>query len=292
MLTDDEVDALAREIIQTTVERFSTWEFPVINHVAEVLGEPVISYAGTNEQGYGSFLCRFVPLDPTKKLIRICEELFDNFGVEVLDKDSGQSLKRLVSEGHDPASRAFSIKMMAECATNQLLGSVRDRLGEALEEVFADSELIAKTMLQAVTAQALADDSEIKVAADMRGEIEEAAVRVSKKKREYLRSQVRDLPNVVAESRRGAPGKSPVTRERERAQYIQRMQEAYLAIWIETGKKPTKTSMAKRLGEGGFNTKTGGESYLQAFRLKLMRLEIDYDETVRKVEENENQKSE
>jgi hypothetical protein len=295
MLTDTEVDALAREIIESTVVRFSEWDSLLVNHVTEILGEPVISYAATNEYGFGSFLCRFVPLDPAKELIKTCEELFDSFGVEVFDKASGQPVKRLISEGHDPESRAFSIKMMAECAINQLLGSVRDRLGDALEEIFADSEMIAKTMLQAVVAQALSEASElgdVRACADMRTEIEAAAVRVAKKKRDYLRSQVRNLPNVLAERRRGAPGKSPLTRERERVLYIQRIQDAYRAIWIETGKKPTKTSMAKRLGEGGFNPKTGGESYLQAFRLKLIRLEIDYDETVRKVEENKNQKSE
>jgi hypothetical protein len=53
---------------------------------------------------------------------------------------------------------------------------------------------------------------------------------------------------------------------------------------LENNKPPTKTRVAKEIGEGGINPKTGIDSSLTAFRNKLQRLGVDYGAITEKVE--------
>jgi hypothetical protein len=289
MLNDAEVDTIARETLTLVISHLEKWEYPPIDHIISIEGEPVITVTGGSRDGYGSFLLRFVPLEMVKKMVRMCEVIFDSIGIEIFDKDSGKTLvKKLVSQDHVPESRSGTIRLMAECTTVHLLASFRDRLGSAIEDMYEDCELIAKTMLQSVTANALSEDDFGDVAADVRDEIEQNVTNLANKKRAYLRDQIRDLPNVVAERGRGAQKKTQSQRENERKEYEARVQEAYEKLYRQHGKKPKKTWVARELGEGGINPRTGGSSSLQAFRLKLGRLKISYEEVIKSIDEKLN----
>lgn len=78
---------------------------------------------------------------------------------------------------------------------------------------------------------------------------------------------------------------SAVERERERQEYSAKVEGVYRARRVKEGKAPTKVSIADELGEGGINPKTGGDTRLNAFNLKLKRLGVDYEGIAKKVED-------
>src|SRR5688572_26463826 len=116
MLTDSEVDTLARAILTRIVEdpRAS-----LIFHDVIIKGndEPVPVYGATSEQGYGSFLCEFMPLAAIKQIIIGCEKLFDAFTIHLSDTESGDQVEKKLNIASSAEDRKFAIKTMAECAS-------------------------------------------------------------------------------------------------------------------------------------------------------------------------------
>jgi len=92
MLTDEEVDSLARTILTNVVGKISDWNKPPFEDVEEMEdGELIPIYGGTSDEGYGSFRCEYMPLAAVKKIIVECERIFDEFTITVSEKHSGES---------------------------------------------------------------------------------------------------------------------------------------------------------------------------------------------------------
>jgi hypothetical protein len=95
----------------------------------------------------------------------------------------------------------------------------------------------------------------------------------------------------MTERGRGAPAKSPEERAREATEYALRVEDAYRKVRIASGSPPTKTSIARELGEGGVSPRTGSDTSLSAFGNKLRRRKVNYDAIAKKVEDELNNNS-
>jgi hypothetical protein len=84
MLSDAEVDALARSILADTIAKVSDWA-PGYFHALYKFenGETVPVYAGTSSDGLGSFNCQYLAFDSIKTIIKRCEKVYDNFQAQV-----------------------------------------------------------------------------------------------------------------------------------------------------------------------------------------------------------------
>jgi hypothetical protein len=290
MLSDAEIDSLSRRILLKAIDLLQQLNLSLFDLHATDEGEPALVYSATSPQGFGSFICEFFPLETAREIVKRCDLLFESCGIELTDHE-GNKLKKWIKDGHSADSRAISVEKMAENATYHLLGSLRDALCACIEEQFLDSEVIAKTSLQAVIAASLDGIEGIEAAADMRAEINEAANRAFDSKQRLLQNAIHGLPKVVAKRGRGAPAKTPRQRDKERKEYLARLQDVYRDLSQQHGKLPSKTLVAKTLGEGGVNPKTGGDSRLQAFSTKLRRLGISYEEVTKTINKEVNNNS-
>jgi hypothetical protein len=292
MLSDAEIETLAKEILTQIVTQIESWDSTYFHEVQETeSGELVPVFAGTSEEGFGSYICKFMPFASIKTIIRECERIFDRFTITIKDKQTGITATTLISEKHLPESRSFTVRKMAEGATLHLISTFYLRMQEMIIENIKDSELMAQSMLAGVIARRLTGRIAEEVTADARSDIEEAAERVANFKRTLLRSHIKGMPHILAERGRGAPSKTDAERERESKAYAERVEAVYRKLRLEAGTKPTKTKVAKELGEGGINPQTGSDTSLSAFGNKLRRLQVDYDAIVKKVEDELNNNS-
>lgn len=167
-----------------------------------------------------------------------------------------------------------------------MVGVFFSRLTELLEDGFEDAMIVAEGVLIMTVASSPDDENEMLTHAktDMSDAITKAARRVSERRRKTLEGTLRAAPHVIAG--RG-PGRKPKTifeLKREALEYAVDVEAAYRAQRLVAGEPPTKTSVAAALHEGGVNFKSGGDSGLNTFNLKLSRLGISYDEIAAKVE--------
>ncbi len=159
-------------------------------------GEPVPMYDGTSPDGYGSFICEYMPLATVETLITESSRIYDEI----------QERERL---NFGRAYRTEDVRRMAAVATRFLLNDLQRAISEALTEAFLDARLIAEAVLVMGVAEELEPQATAfygkpaKVTADARGEIEEAARRVADSKRFHLRDLLGRLPHIIAETRRG-----------------------------------------------------------------------------------------
>lgn len=296
-MTDDEIDTLAKDILTKIIGELDgrAGAPKYFQDVQErESGELVPVYAGTSTKGYGSFSCEYMLLAAVKTVIVDCARMFDDYTVIVTDTQTEQSVKRKISEGRTPVNRDSFIRVMAERATLRMVTSFRGRLAEVMTEVVNDATLIAKSTLAALVGTLgtlLSEDVPDNLTADLRAEIEEAAKRVAENKRALLRRLISGPPHIIAERGPGAPAKSRAEREREGKDYTARVEDAYRKLRAELGRTPTKTSVAKELGEGGVNPRKGSDTSLSAFGNKLRRLKVDYDAIAKKVEDELNNNS-
>lgn len=274
-MTDAELDTLAKEILTFVVARLLSLDNDLLDAEVRAMadGELVVSYSGQHAEGYGGFICQFISLEPIKKILIECERAFND------------SPKIEPPAKSDDSARLASIQKMAEIATTHLLGSFRTRIGHMLVEAVEDCNLIAKSALSGVIAGHFTET------ADIRLDIESAADRVAERKRIWLRKHVSSLPNTLSERGRGRIPKSDAEREQDRAEYDEKVKQAYRYLRLKLGKKPKKKQVAQALGEGGINPKTFKDSSLQSFRAKLDRLGVDYDKIALGVESELNNKS-
>lgn len=292
MLTDEEVDTLARDILTNIVAEINDWNGPPFESVDEMEdGELIPIYSATSTESYGSFRCEYMPLAAVKKIIRDCERIFDEFTITISDPQSGESREKKIGAKHLPESRLTSIITMAECSVLHLIASFRDRLCWLLEDAVQDCAVLAESLLAAALAKHLSGAVPGNFTADARADIEQAAERSAERRRAILRDTINALPHVIAERGRGAPAKSEAERAREATAYAARVEEAYRKLRAESGKAPTKTLVATELGEGGVNPRKGSDTRLSAFGNKLKRLKIDYASIAKKVEDELNNNS-
>ena len=296
-MIDAEIDTRARDLLTRIINDINDWPVSPLEKTLETeSGELIPVYGASSTEGYGSFRCEYMPLDAIKKMLFECERIYGEFEIIISDKLTGESVKKSVSEIDTPENRATAISLMSYCATLHLISYFRIKVCGLLEECVRDCELIAESALAALLSAGYSEvlAGEItpdQITADARTEIEKAAKRVAEQKRVLLRKAIRGLPNVIAERGPGAPVKSSAEREREGRAYAARVEDAYRKVRLETGSKPTKTKVAKELGEGGVNPRKGSDTSLSAFGNKLRRLNVDYDAIVRKVESELNNNS-
>jgi hypothetical protein len=284
-MTDAEIDPLARNILVTTAVRIKTLAPHVVNQIEQTDdGEIIPTYEATSSDGYGSFICSYMPLEAIKKIIIECERLVDGFTIEISNKETGEKYTKNIGLEQTPASRELSIRTMAENAAINMIGAFGFKLKDALEETVNDGLVIAKVSLTAVVAQFLENQGISDRPADVRLYIEEAAKRVYDKKRADLMTHIDGLPNLMAKRGQGAPRKTKLQRQDERVAYIEKVKAAYRTVRRRDGKKPTKGSVATELGVGGVNPKKGSDTRLNAFGNKLRSLEINYQAIVSEVE--------
>ncbi len=94
MLTDEEVASLAKELLKESIDQVLTWDPDYFHEIYEMdEGELVPVYGATSVEGYGSFLCEYMPLEVIKKIIRDSERIFDEFEIVSSDKKSGLEKK-------------------------------------------------------------------------------------------------------------------------------------------------------------------------------------------------------
>jgi len=291
MFDDIELDALAKQILTKVVSKFESWDVSIFQGLEETEdGELIPTYSATLVDNYGSFRCELLPLATVKKIILESERIYDELAVTLIDTQSGESVEVKVNEGL-VENRLVAISTMAELATAHLLSSFRWRLCDLIEDTFQDCCVVAKGALTATILKHFKGQIEGKLIGDARPEIEKAAERSAEKRRALLRKALVGLPPILAERGPGAPSKSPEDREREAKAYAARVEDVYRKLRTELGKTPTKTSVAKELGEGGVNPRKGSDTSLSALGNKLRRLTIDYDSIVKKVEDELNNNS-
>jgi hypothetical protein len=285
-MTDAEIETLAREILPKVIADVK--EMGALRDVREsASGELIPIYGGTSKDGYGSFRCEYLPLPAVKKIIAECESIYDTFIITVTDVQTGVSVEQSLIE-YSPESRETSIKLMAELATLHLIESFFVRLADVLMEDVKDSALMANSVLAEVVGGHFSELGVSQPIADARPDIDKSSERVADAKRELLRHHLRKLSFVVAERGRGRIPKSDLERKQDSERYEAEVECAYRRVRAATGKKPTKISIARELGEGGINPKTYGESSAQAFRAKLQRSNLDYAAIAEKVEKELN----
>jgi hypothetical protein len=101
-----------------------------------------------------------------------------------------------------------------------------------------------------------------------------------RKKRDYLIQIINAQPllRIQGVGRPLGSTKPPEQKAEEAEKFRQDVIEAIQGLVTIPGKAPRKTDVAKRLGVGGENPKTGNPpTYLPALRNKLLRYGIDYD---------------
>ncbi|MEK6278909.1 MAG: hypothetical protein AABN95_00995 [Acidobacteriota bacterium] len=282
MLTEEEIDSLARQILAFAIEEVSSWDDGYFHAIEETDdGEPVPVYSATSVEGLGSFVMEFMPLATIKTIIRSSERTFETFIVVLSNSTTGEKEPRRVAELASPKTRRQAIDFTSRWASLNLIAFMRQRLSDCIEEAVHDCGVISESLLAVALAEAIS--KEMPVTADAREEIEKAVTRTANKKRRQLQEHIEGLPHLITKTRLGAPPKSSAQRQQDRAAYTARIEAAYRKLRIETGQRPTKRSVAGELGEGGLSA-SGGDSRLNAFNVKLGRRGINYNELLERIE--------
>jgi hypothetical protein len=291
IMTDAEIDALAKQILREAAEIVRKTAPQACRILTSPkTGELFLEFFGTSKLGYGSFRCRYFPLEAIKNLIKTSERLFDEFAITLTNKNTGEVSSLPLTE-YALEHRKKMIGFVADAAGLTLVASFFPRFAELLEDEFKDHELIAKGAFGECLEWLEDDDFHHEPLASLRPDIDRAVARVADRKRGILRNKLGAMPNIVAERGRGALPKTPSQRDKERREYTAKLREVYRELYLRCGAKPKKTLVAKTLGEGGVNPRTGSDSSLQAFNLKLRRLEISYEDVTRSIHEELNSNS-
>jgi hypothetical protein len=282
MLTEEEIDSLARQILEFAIKEVRNWDGDYFHAIGEIDGEPVPTYGATSLAGLGSFVMEFMPLDAIKTIIRSSELSLETFVVVLSNSTTGEKEPRRVAELASAKARMQAIEFTSRWASLHLIAFMGHRLLDCVEEAIRDCGVIGESLLAAALAEAI-DSKGMPVTVDAREEIEKAATRVASKKRKQLQDHIEGLPHLITKTRLGAPPKSSTQRQRDRDAYTARIETAYRKLRSEIGQRPTKRSVAGELGEGGLSA-SGGDSRLNAFNVKLGRNGINYNDLVERIE--------
>jgi len=281
MLSDAEVDTLARTILVDAIAEVASWDSSYFHDLATYEnGETVPVYAGTSSDGVGSFNCQYMALDSIKTIIRRCEKTYDAFQLQLendyqLDQDRFDK----ITGGRDE-----STKQMAWYASVHLIATFRRRLGDLIEDALSDCEFLAHVLLDGVFVTFVNEAVPDAAITDIREELKSAGDKAAAKKIDWLRNHTEGLPGVLTRRGRGAPIKTQFQRQLERDSFIDDIKSAYRRLKeANSDKRISKTDVARELGIGG-DPKRGGQSALQVFSKKLKRLSISWDDLVNKID--------
>ena len=200
MMSDEERRELALDILSDVENMILASEAARSNFVGfdhTLDGEPIPRFEGESPDGYGAFICEYMPLDAAVTLIFECEQFYERARAEYQFS--------VIFNGDEPRE---TVRRMATIATKVLLNNMQGALSTAITESFLTASLIGKSFLEALMArgtESLGKQLEVPVSAvaDRRKDVEEAARRVADNKRIHLRGLLSRLPNMVAETRRG-----------------------------------------------------------------------------------------
>lgn len=280
MLTEEEINALVDGSLGRALKGLSGLISPDAFQPCQLdSGEYGAIYSGTSQEGYGSYSCRYMPREAVRRIVVYCDRQFEDF----LTTTDG--VAREIVE----ANRDISIKSMVDVAVLHLVSSFGSRLQEVMEEIVDESHLISGGLVAASVSRYLGQITKREYMADGRAQIEQAVKRVAKRRRTLLRTYLKALPNVMVEKRRGAKPKSESERSAASVKYASQVERAYRRVREKQGRRPKKKEIAIELREGGINPKTFGDSRLNAFNLKLKRLNVDYSAIAKRVEDESTQ---
>lgn len=285
MLTNGEIDSLAREVLSRVLEHSRLNQTSLFADLQKGEDGSLIPIYEASQPSYGGFSFSYHVLPAIKKIVSDCDSLVDDWASPFPEPQTQQ----LQDEAKE--HQVELVRRMANVAALQLVVAFRQRLCETVEDAVEESLVISRGLLAAATIERLKKQDVEAIIADARPEIEKAVERSARKRRDLLRTYLKLMPNILTARGRGAPAKSATQRETERREYIAKVQDVYRDLYVTRGQKPKKTLVAKTLGEGGINPRTGSDSSLQAFNLKLKRLQISYDDVVRSIDEELNNNS-
>jgi hypothetical protein len=192
MLTDAEKDALARRILTRVLRDFGARLPPnLFKAIKSENGEHVAIFADTSLKGDGSFACQYMPIDPTKKIVKHCEHIYDDF---IAQNEVHPTFEEF---------RNLAVELMAECAVLHVIASFSQRLRDLLEDVVEDSYAIASGFLAACLASYLIETDQGRFSVDMKAQVESAIKRAADKKRTLIREHITVIPHVRPERGRG-----------------------------------------------------------------------------------------
>ena len=288
-MTDAEIEALARELLNTSLAQIVTIAPAFVRSIKQKDGTACLELLlpGTK---HGSIHCVYQPLTEIKKLIAESGRLFDSFVVTLTDKQTGEVTSVPLGE-YIPEHRDQVIKATALAVTLTFLGEFMPRFTEMMIETSDENVLITNAMLAEIAGGWLDSDQHVHGKGDMRKQIEHTVATAADRKRTRLRNILKAMPNITAAQGPGRLPKSESDRVREAAIYRQQVANTYRNLRLEKGKPPKKIHVARELGEGGVNPKSGGESSAQAFAKKLERLRLDYKEIAQDIEKELNNNS-
>lgn len=280
-------EVLAKEIFEKCIQMWVEKGQPpeVFQGMGQLNGEPCLVYGAQSTKGYGGFLCQYLPIKAVEKIIAECERMFDLAEFDYVDEVEDGESRPPLDKGEEVREKI--IREMAELATQVFLWGMRSTLVEAIKDHFRDAMFMAQATLVNDMGEFLGGGKVSLQSVNARGMIDDLVTRAANRKREYYVGLLGAFPKIIAEKKPGRLRGSTKPHElkvQERNEYAAKIEETYRELRITAGQAPTKTSVAKKLGVGGLNPKTGIDSSLTAFNNKLKRLKIDYKATVEKVE--------
>lgn len=254
MFTNTEVDALARRILTQVLKDFGAQLPSNLFQVIEAEnGEQVAIYADTSLEDNGSFACQYMPIDPSKKILRYCERLYDEF---VANNDVHPSFETI---------RDAAIEAMADCAVLHLVASFPQRLRDLLEDVVEDSYAIANGFMAASLVRYASATGQGQFSVDMKPQVEKAIKRAADRKRALIRQHVSAIPHVRPE--RGRGGSQPKHRWTDTDyECLTQKYDELKVVWID----------AKRIAKDAQKAKSPRRN--QGWRAEVLRAYPDLPE--------------
>ncbi|HEV3471320.1 MAG TPA: hypothetical protein VG148_18490 [Pyrinomonadaceae bacterium] len=280
--TGDESPA---DIVRVVLEDFSRRQesTPLGAHATIIYqdGLPFLILQAIVKDDLGEFACQY-RLD--KMLINLfpeCERLFDEANAAGLFGEVAEQ------------ERKKTVRHLAYYAMHMMLTRLILLQLVLFDENFNETMVLTAGTLFSTFAQSYqqaGSETAGRVASKSTQEMIDRAVdSVAKRRRELLLTLINNLPAMYIPMGRGRPPGSTKPAEqkaREAAEFEQEIEKVIRRLISPDGAMPTKTAVAKALGIGGLNPRTGTDSSLTAFRNKLDRLNVDYDAIVERVRLN------
>ncbi len=204
-------EAIARAILDNVLDRLCQQGEPskVLHDVLETdSGEPVPRYGATSEEGYGSFLCEYMPVKAVEKIVEECERIFDKATAAVYLKDEARHIQVHLADRLNTASvRSKIIAQMAWVATYNLILRMRERLCNVLQESLEDSLITGETALYSLVNKHVLNAGATNAKIDPRIDIAKLARESGIRRRTNLARTLSFLPYVQVPTGKGRPAK-------------------------------------------------------------------------------------
>jgi hypothetical protein len=196
-MTDEERRALASEILEEAIKFFSERAGEAFEEVGRrENGEPVTTYSGESDEGFGGFYYEYAPLDAIVMLIAECESYYDQSGATIKHKE-------------------LQVRFMAEIAAKVMLVNIRQAIQRAMKENFRDGQLVASGVLAdtLITVSQKLDGRLREL--DSRELIKEEERRAGAVRREHLRDLLGRIPGSLTKAKSGRKRKVTLTDVRQ-----------------------------------------------------------------------------